>query len=119
MSRSPVIWITLLLLIVLLFGSSKLPDLARAVGQSLKILKKDVGDLRDDDTRATPADGASPTASTAQPAAPAVQSPASPVAPAAPPATGPAGSAASSTEPGPTAGTGDVPPAEGSTPPRA
>ena len=40
--------IVLLLVILLLFGSSKLPDLARSVGKSMKILKSEVRDLRDD-----------------------------------------------------------------------
>jgi sec-independent protein translocase protein TatA len=88
MSRNPTIWLVVILLIVLLFGSSKLPDLARSVGQSLKILKKEVGDLRQDESGAPSA--------------------AAPPAPAPPTA-----------DPGSSAGTGDVPPAEGGTPPRA
>lgn len=86
--RHPGFILVLILLIVLLFGSHRLPDLARSVGQSLKIFKKEVKDLREDDP--------APTA-TAQPA------------PATPP----------TADPGPSAGTGDVPPAEGGTPPRA
>ena len=35
-------------IVVLLFGSNKLPDFARGVGQSLKILKSEVKDLADD-----------------------------------------------------------------------
>ncbi|MGO1317065.1 MAG: twin-arginine translocase TatA/TatE family subunit [Cellulomonadaceae bacterium] len=46
--RHPGFILVLVLLVVLLFGSKRLPDLARSVGQSLKILKKDVKDLRDD-----------------------------------------------------------------------
>ncbi|MDT0166185.1 Sec-independent protein translocase subunit TatA [Actinotalea sp. AC32] len=45
--------VVLLVVIVLLFGANRLPDLARSVGQSLKIFKNEVKDLRDD-----PADGA-------------------------------------------------------------
>ncbi|GGB94450.1 Sec-independent protein translocase subunit TatA [Cellulomonas carbonis] len=44
--------VVLLVVIVLLFGANRLPDLARSVGQSLKIFKNEVKDLRDD-----PADG--------------------------------------------------------------
>lgn len=40
----------LVLIIVLLFGAKRLPELARSVGQSLKIFKKEVTELRDDDT---------------------------------------------------------------------
>lgn len=54
--RNPALLIALILIVIVLFGSSKLPDVARAVGQSLKILKKDVKDLRTDDT--TPASSA-------------------------------------------------------------
>ena len=38
-----------LLVVVLLFGAKRLPDLAKSVGQSMKILKHEVKDLRDDD----------------------------------------------------------------------
>ena len=38
-----------LLVVVLLFGAKRLPDLAKSVGQSMKIFKNEVKDLRDDD----------------------------------------------------------------------
>ncbi|PWF27728.1 Sec-independent protein translocase subunit TatA [Ancrocorticia populi] len=41
--------IVLVLILVLLFGASKLPDLARSLGQSVKILRKDLRDLQDED----------------------------------------------------------------------
>ncbi|WP_435735917.1 Sec-independent protein translocase subunit TatA [Cellulosimicrobium sp. PMB13] len=47
--RHPATIVVLILLVVLLFGSRRLPDLARSVGQSLKIFKKEVKDLREDD----------------------------------------------------------------------
>ena len=40
--------VVLLLVILVLFGANRLPDLARSVGRSLKILKEEVTDLRDD-----------------------------------------------------------------------
>ena len=40
--------IVLVVVILLLFGARRLPDLARSVGQSLKIFKKEVKDLTDD-----------------------------------------------------------------------
>lgn len=56
--RHPATILVLILLIVLLFGSRRLPDLARSVGESLKIFKKEVKDLREDDAPATqPTDG--------------------------------------------------------------
>ena len=39
----------IVLVILLLFGAKRLPDLARSVGRSLKIFKSEVKDLRDDD----------------------------------------------------------------------
>ena len=42
-------WVILLLIVLLLFGASRLPDLARGVGKSLKIFKSEVKDLHPDD----------------------------------------------------------------------
>jgi len=44
--------VIVLLVVVLLFGAKRLPDLAKSVGQSMKIFKHEVKDLRDDDTPA-------------------------------------------------------------------
>lgn len=38
-----------ILIIVIIFGAPKLPGLARSLGQSMKIFKSEVKDLRDDD----------------------------------------------------------------------
>jgi sec-independent protein translocase protein TatA len=51
-----------LLVVLLLFGAKRLPDLARSVGKSLKILKTEVKDQNDSGGLAgaaasTPADG--------------------------------------------------------------
>jgi sec-independent protein translocase protein TatA len=55
-----------LLVVVLLFGAKRLPDLAKSVGQSMKIFKSEVKDLRDDDApAATPV---SPTSTVPPPA---------------------------------------------------
>jgi sec-independent protein translocase protein TatA len=45
-------WKILIVAIVLivLFGSKKLPHAAKSLGQSMRILKKEVRDMRDDDT---------------------------------------------------------------------
>ena len=42
-----------ILIIVIIFGAPKLPQLARSLGQSMKIFKSEVKDLRDDDESKT------------------------------------------------------------------
>ena len=46
--------IIVVLVVVLLFGAKRLPDLAKSVGQSMKIFKHEVKDLRDDEPPAPP-----------------------------------------------------------------
>ena len=48
--------IVLLIVVLLLFGAKRLPDVAKSVGQSMKIFKNEVKDLKDDapTTDATP-----------------------------------------------------------------
>jgi len=62
-----------LLVVVLLFGAKRLPDLAKSVGQSMKIFKHEVQDLKADDAPAAapvpPTTGVTPFG--APPAAPA------------------------------------------------
>ena len=43
--------IVLLVLVLIVFGSSKLPDSAKSVGQSMKVFKKEIKELRDDDSK--------------------------------------------------------------------
>ncbi|UZN05204.1 twin-arginine translocase TatA/TatE family subunit [Cellulomonas sp. S1-8] len=43
--------VILIIVVLLLFGANRLPGLARSVGQSLKIFKKEVSDLTGDDAR--------------------------------------------------------------------
>ena len=43
--------IFLLIVVILLFGYKKLPDIARSVGQSVRLFSKEVRDLRDDDSK--------------------------------------------------------------------
>jgi len=45
--------------VVLLFGSQKLPEMARSVGRSVKILKAETGNLRDERTSNRPDGSAS------------------------------------------------------------
>ncbi|WP_434141686.1 twin-arginine translocase TatA/TatE family subunit [Leucobacter sp. gxy201] len=71
--------IVILFIILLLFGAPKLPGLAKSLGQSMKILKKEV--RNDEDGKAeNSADADVETAGTA----PAAAAPAAPVAPTAP-----------------------------------
>ena len=41
-------WVIIIILAILLFGAPKLPGLARSVGQSLRIFKSEVKQLKDD-----------------------------------------------------------------------
>ena len=47
--------IVLLVLVLIVFGSSKLPDIAKSVGQSMKVFKKEIKELRDEDDDKKPA----------------------------------------------------------------
>ena len=49
------------LVIIVLFGSKKLPSAARSLGQSMRILKKEVQDLHEDEPESRPP-GAQPAA---------------------------------------------------------
>lgn len=64
-------WLIVVLVFVLLFGSKRLPDAARALGKSMRILKTEVKGLHDDDdeapTQAAPATALPPPATPAAP----------------------------------------------------
>ena len=49
MKFSPTHIVVLLVLVLLVFGANRLPDIARSVGQSMKVFKKEVKELRDED----------------------------------------------------------------------
>lgn len=69
----PIEILLIVLVVLLLFGAKRLPDLARSVGRSMKILKTEVKDLNDDDRPgATSPTGAprAPAASTEAPTTP-------------------------------------------------
>lgn len=59
-------WVILLLIVLLLFGARRLPDLARSVGRSMKIFRSEVKDLRSDDA---PAAGSTEPPASAPPSA--------------------------------------------------
>jgi sec-independent protein translocase protein TatA len=42
-------WAIVIVVVLLLFGSRKLPDMARGLGQSMRILKAETRGLREDD----------------------------------------------------------------------
>jgi TatA/E family protein of Tat protein translocase len=50
---SPLKVLIIAVVIIVLFGSRKLPDAARSLGKSMRILKTEVQGLHDDDTAAT------------------------------------------------------------------
>jgi sec-independent protein translocase protein TatA len=62
----PQAWHIILLLVVILlvFGASKLPDITRNVGRSMKIFKEEVKDLRDDGDAVKDAVNPNPTSAT-------------------------------------------------------
>ena len=47
--------VLVLAIVLLLFGAKRLPDVAKSVGQSMKIFKNEVKDLNKDDTPTTDA----------------------------------------------------------------
>lgn len=75
-------WLIILAAFILLFGAKKLPDAARGVGRSLRILKSEVNAMQDDDDKAKKAP--SETDATASVATPAAQITPAPAAPAPP-----------------------------------
>ncbi|WP_413450120.1 twin-arginine translocase TatA/TatE family subunit [Georgenia phoenicis] len=54
--RPPSLWqiLIIVLVIVLIFGAKRLPDVASSIGKSLKIFKKEVSELREDDATPPP-----------------------------------------------------------------
>ncbi|MFC5063909.1 Sec-independent protein translocase subunit TatA [Actinomycetospora atypica] len=49
--------------VVLLFSAKKLPDMARGLGQSMRIFKAETRELKEDDARAKASDSPKPAAS--------------------------------------------------------
>lgn len=56
---SPTHWLIVVGVLVLLFGAKRLPDMARSVGQSARVLKGEMAGLKNDEP-APPAPGARP-----------------------------------------------------------
>ena len=47
-------WVIVIAVFVLLFGAKKLPDAARSLGQSMRIFKSEVKEMRSDNKPETP-----------------------------------------------------------------
>jgi len=78
-------WMIIIAAFVILFGYKRLPDAARGVGRSLRILKSEVSAMQDDDKANRPVE----TDATAAVPTPAPQITPSPVVPVTPPPTPP------------------------------
>ncbi|MEV6522769.1 Sec-independent protein translocase subunit TatA [Longispora sp. NPDC051575] len=79
-SLQPWHWAVIIIAVVLLFGSKRLPDAARSLGKSMRIIKAETKGLAEDGNAAqaqTPPPAAPP-APAVQPAPPVVQPPAAP-----------------------------------------
>ncbi len=86
--------IVVLIIVVLLFGAKRLPDAAKSIGQSLKIFKNEIKDLKADDTAPVPPAAPAPASqSSPAPAAPPDSSPTTPPAPPGPDQVPPSGAA--------------------------
>ncbi|CAM3973299.1 Sec-independent protein translocase subunit TatA [Kibdelosporangium persicum] len=75
--------IIIAVVIILLFGAKKMPDMARSLGRSMRIIKAETKGMKQDDQEGT-AQAATATTATPAPAVPAQLPEAKPVAPAAP-----------------------------------
>ena len=69
---SPLKVLIIAVVIIVLFGSRKLPDAARSLGKSMRILKTEVQGLHDDDEPASSATAQAAPAQLQAPVAPAV-----------------------------------------------
>ena len=54
-SLQPWHWLILALVVILLFGSKKLPDAARSLGKSLRIFKSEVRELQNENKQSSSA----------------------------------------------------------------
>ncbi|ALG84852.1 Sec-independent protein translocase subunit TatA [Gordonia phthalatica] len=76
-------WAVVLLVLVLLFGSAKLPAAARGLGRSLRIFKSEMQEMQSDGKQAEPGDAARELPASEQ--NPTVQNPAASTNPVTPP----------------------------------
>jgi len=78
-------WMIIIAVFVILFGYKRLPDAARGVGRSLRILKSEVAAMHDDEGKAKKPEETDATAAVPTPAPQITASPVVPVAPSPPP----------------------------------
>lgn len=76
LSVSPIVWITVIIILVVVFGAAKLPEIARNVGKSAKVLKEELKDLAEDENPAAPASPEAPQVQAPTQAAPKPENPA-------------------------------------------
>ena len=68
-SISPVVWITVIVILIIVFGAAKLPDIAKNLGKSAKVLKAELQDLSQDNPQVNPAPQATTPAESQNPEA--------------------------------------------------
>lgn len=62
-------WAIVAIVVIVLFGSKKLPEAARGLGQSLRIFKSEVAEMQNDGKKAAPEAARELTAKPAEPGA--------------------------------------------------
>jgi sec-independent protein translocase protein TatA len=62
-------WVILLVVLVLLFGAKRLPDMARSIGQSARVFKGEMKGMKNDDETRKPAEKPADPPASAPPAA--------------------------------------------------
>ncbi len=67
-SLSPIHWLIVLLVLVVLFGAKRLPDASRSIGRSLRIFKSEMKDMGGDDDKTDAAKAAAAAPPAAVPA---------------------------------------------------
>jgi sec-independent protein translocase protein TatA len=50
-AMSPVHWLLLLVVLIVLFGAKRLPEAARGLGRSARVLKAELNGMRDDEAK--------------------------------------------------------------------
>jgi sec-independent protein translocase protein TatA len=66
---SPTHWLIVIVVAVVLFGARRLPDAARSLGRSARILKSEISGIHDDAKPADPAPAGPPALESAPPSA--------------------------------------------------
>lgn len=56
---NPVMLVVLVVIIILLFGAPKLPGMARSLGQSMRIFKSEVEEMKSDEKKTSTQDASS------------------------------------------------------------